>query len=306
MLPTTETAFENQHHFNPLIIKQKGIKKITFEILDKKDFEIAIDKSLVETYEFNSDGFLTRYYYTNIVKTIEKHISHHTKKGRPYEEVHVEYLYDTVSTNYVYANNNLILKRYHDGANYYEGRYYRYDKDGNLTKELRFKEINNSPDKSFFVLGNQLLLSEDSFQYQKFGAKQIKCVYLNNENRPYKEKVSNIDSVGRKKSITEHYTAAAWIMQEQKFDYKGNKLSMAKFEGNANNSIALKNKYEYDEQGELYSELQYKNEVLMKEISYVSDKNNGLLNSIIIRDPTAKTIRIIKLKYDFGMLGKTD
>ena len=70
-----------------------------------------------------------------------------------------------------------MLKRFHDGLNYYESRYYRYDTQGNLTKELRFRETNVSPNKSYFVLGNQVLLSEDSFQYQKFSSGQLKSVF---------------------------------------------------------------------------------------------------------------------------------
>lgn len=302
LLPTTETAFETQHNFNPEIIKSKGIKKITFEILDKKDFEVAVDKNLVETYEFNNDGNLSRFYFTVIVKTIERQIPSIHKKGE-FKSLN-EYVYDTISTSYFYAANNLILKRYHDGANYYESRYYRYDSAHNLTKELRFKETNNSRDKSVFILGNQVLLSEDSFQYQKFSSGQMKCIFLNNEHRPYKERIINIDSIGRKKTVHENYTVAAWIMQKNTFSYSGNHLVMAQFEGNANNPVVLKNVYEYDANNELYAEKQYKNDVLLREISYISDKTNNLLNSFIIRDPANKSLRIVKLKYDFGMIGK--
>ncbi len=305
LLPTTETAFETQHHFNPEIIKQKGIKKIVCEIIDKKDFEVAVDKNLVETYEFNLEGLLTRHYYTNIVKTIEKHLPIYGRRGVQSYQVVNDYLYDTVSTSYFYSGNNLILKRYHDGAGYYESRYYRYDGSGNLTKELRYKETNNSADRSIFILGNQLLLSEDSFQYQKFRSGQVKCVFLNNENRPYKERITNVDSLGRKRKINENYTAASWIMQESTFEYKKDRLIIAQFEGNANNKIVLKNTYEYDEQNELYTEKQYKNDALLREISYVSDRSNNLLNSYIIREANSKSLRIVKLKYDFGMIGKS-
>lgn len=302
LLPTTESAFEVQHNFNPELIKNKGIKKITFEILDKKDFEVALDRNLVETYEFNNEGNLSRFYYTTISKTIERQQPINSKHGG-FKTIN-EYIYDTISTSYFYSGDNLILKRYHDGANYYESRYYRYDLSGNLTKELRFKETNNNRDKSIFILGNQVQLSEDSFQYQKFSSGQVKCIFLNNENRPYKERIINVDSLGRKKTVYENYTVAAWIMQKSSFDYSGKHLVMAQFEGNANNAIILKNTYEYDAQDELYSEKQYKNDVLLREISYVADKNNNLLNSFIIRDPANKSLRIVKLKYDFGLIGK--
>lgn len=42
--------------------------------------------------------------------------------------------------------------------------------------------------------------------------------------------------------------------------------------------------------------------MLVKEISYVSDKQNGLLNSYVERDPINKSLKIVKLKYDFGWL----
>jgi hypothetical protein len=304
LIPTAESAFEPQHNFNPELIKLKGIKRITFEIIDKKDFEIAVDKSLTETYEFNPDGKLSRFYYTTIVKTNEKQITRVNRKGKSVSHSVSDYLYDTISTTYFYSGNNLILKRYHDGINYYEGRYYRYDSLGNLTKELRFKETNNSPDRSFFVLGNQVLLSEDSFQYKKFSSGQLKCIFLNNENRPYKERITNYDSLGRKKNESENYTAAAWIQQESKYEYTTKHLISAQFEGNAGNKVLVKNTYEYDEMDELYTEKQYKNDVLLKEISYVTSKADSLLNSIVIRDPANKSIRIVKLKYDFGMIGK--
>src|SRR4051812_16362440 len=95
LVPTPETAFESQHNFNAMFIKQKGIKKINFEIIDKKDFEVAVNKNLVETYEFNSEGRITRYYYTNIARTVEKHVPVYHKKGRVTFSVVNDYIYDT-------------------------------------------------------------------------------------------------------------------------------------------------------------------------------------------------------------------
>ena len=304
LLPSTESAFETQYNFNPEVIKKRGIKKITFDIIDKKDFEIAVDKNLVETYEFNADGLITRFYFTTIARTNERHITHYGKKGKTTSYVEHDYVFDTISTTYFYVGKNLVLKRFHDGNNYYESRYYRYDKAGNLTKELRYKETNNSEKKSFFVLGNQVLLSEDSFQYQKYGDKQIKRICLNNENRPYKEQIINLDSLGRKKNMNEVYTAASWIVQRHQFEYGKDGLLKAEFEGNAAAPVLMKNIYEYDENHELYAEKQFKNEVLLREINYVNDKALQLLNSFIIRDPALKSLRIVKLKYDFGSVGR--
>jgi hypothetical protein len=303
LIPTPESAFEKQHPFNPAIIKTKGIRRICFEIIDKKDFEVAIDKSLTEMYEFNDSGQLARHYYTNVVRTIEKHVTTVDRRRRKHTRVVNDYVYDTVSTSYFYNGNDLILKRYHDGINYYESRYYRYDSLGNLTKELRFKETNNSPDPSVFILGNQVQLSVDSFQYHRYSSGQVKCVFLNNENRPYKERITNYDSLGRKKNVSESYVAAAWIRQENSYEYAGNRLVKARFEGNASSPVSLTNTYEYDANNELYTEKQFRNDVLLKEISYVADRATGLLNSFVVRDPVNKTMRIVKLRYDVGSLG---
>jgi hypothetical protein len=308
LLPTPETAFEQQHNFNRAFIKAKGIKKITFDIVDKKDFEVPVDKSLTETYEFDAEGRISRYYYTTITKTIERQITSVGRKGKKKvtsTRTIKEFVYDTVSTNYFYAGDRLILKRYHDGVSYYEGKYFRYDSAGNVTREQRYRETNNSPDRSYFVLGNQVLLSEDSFQYTRYSTGQLKCLFLNNEHRPYKQKITNFDSLGRKVSVSELYTAAAWITQEQAFLYKESRLMSARFSGNAGNKVVLVNVYEYDEHNELYGEKHYKNDVLTKEVSYVSDRLTNLLNSFVIRDHINKTMRIVKLRYDLGMIGSS-
>lgn len=306
LVPTPETAFDKQHNFNADFIKNKGIKKITYEIIDKKDFEVPVDKSLTETYEFDTEGRLSRYYYTTIVKTLERQITSSDRKGKKSTRTVREYVYDTISTSYFYQNNKLVLQRYHDGANYYEGKYFRYDSAGNLTKELRFRETNSSPDRSLFMLGNQVLLSEDSFQYTRYSSGQIKCLLLNSENRPYKQRITNFDSLGRKVHINEQYTAASWISQEQKFTYKGQRLLTALFTGNASTKVTLLHEFEYDEHQELYGEKHFKNGVLIKEVSYVSDKLSNLLNSFVIRDHLNKTMRIVKLRYDLGLLGRTE
>jgi hypothetical protein len=309
LVPTPETAFEVQHNFNEDLVKLKNIKKITFEIMDKKDYEVPVDRNLVETYEFNSDGKLARFYYTSIAKTIERQTTVNVSRGRRkgfYTSVqtHADYLYDTISTNYYYAGKDLILKRYHDGIMYYESRYYRYDSLHNLVKELRYRETNNSRDKSVFILGGQLLLSEDSFQYKKFN-NQLQCTLLNNENRPYKQQIVNYDSDERRVSINEFYTAAAWITQEQKFEWAGPRLASAEFKGNADKEVKIRITYEYDSNNELLTEKHYKNDVLQKELSYITDSANKLLNSLVVRDHINKSMRIIKLKYDFGSVGRS-
>lgn len=307
LLPAPESAFEPQHNFNRVFVKSRNIKRIVFDIIDKKDFEAPVDRSLTETYEFDAEGRVTRYYYTVISRTVERQITTETRKGRKVVRSHrtvKDYVFDTISTNYYYDKERLVLRRQHDGRDYFEARYYRYDSEGRVTRELRYRETNASADPSSFILGNQVLLSADSFQYTKYSSGQLRQILLNSENRPYKERIINYDSAGRKTNVSEQYTAASWITQNQEFKYAGNRLATARFTGNAGSKLDLLHVFEYDSLGELYSEKQFKNETLVKEISYVTDRAGKLLNSFVIRDHINKTMRIIKLRYDLGLVMK--
>jgi hypothetical protein len=292
-------AFADTYPYTSELIKQKKIKRIIFDIIDKKDFEVAQDKQLIENYEFNSEGLLTKYYYTIISKIIEREITTVLRHGKQSIQKRTEYLFDTISTTYLYQNKKLILKRHCDGKEYYESRYYRYSKENMLCKELRFKETNNSKSKNLFILGNQVQLSEDSFQIQKYGPTQTKIIYLNNENRPYKEEIINYDLLGRMINSGEFYTAASWIQQEKKYTYAREGLITAELKSNANSTFSMKNKFEYDQNNELYLQQFYKNEVLQKEIHYVNDSINKLLNSFIVKIPNSKSLRIVKLSYEY-------
>lgn len=302
LLPTTGSAFEKQLEFNTAFIKSNSIKTITFDIIDKKDFQVAEDKNLVQYYEFDKDGRLKRFYYTTISRVIQK--EYHSgpvyrkrrKVSNGYSYTKNEYGYDTVSTVYFYnAQGDMVLKRYNDGT-YYESWYSDYNADHRIIRERRCKETNVAASRNEFQLGSQTTISDETYLYQETGKNQYKQVCQNNEGRTYKEIIVNTGPDKQVLSTNEQYTVA-WLIQQTSFIYdKTDRLTEALFKGNANGDVTLKHTYEYDLNQCIYSEKQYKNDALQKEISYVSDANKKL-NSVIIRDPNEKTIRIIKLLY---------
>ncbi len=305
ILPTAESAFESQLPFNQAFIQNQNIKSITFDIIDKKDLQVAEDKGLLNEYEFNTHGKLTRFYYTSIIKTIQKEYhaeavyNHRRKIRNGYSYTKNEYVYDTVSTTYLYNDNQqLKMKRYNDGT-FYEANYYDYNSDGKVEKEKRYKETNVSENKSEFKLGAQFPISEESFKYQLINKNQYKKIHLNDEGRTYKEVIYNLNNDQKPTSINEQYTVT-WITQQSTFTYnqKGQLLS-ATYKSNSNGDLEKVITYEYDANDCLYAEKHYKNGVLQKEISYVTDTNKKL-TSYIIRDPANKTIRIVKLIYKYN------
>lgn len=304
LIPTAENAFENQLPFNTEFIKSQKIKSITFDIIDKKDLQVAEDKGLLTYYEFNTNGLLTRFYNTSIVKVIQKeyHSEPVYRRGRKvsngYSYSKNEYVYDTVSTNYFYTDNSLLkLKRYNDGS-YYESYYYDYTAEGKVEKEKRCKETNVSENKTEFKLGGQYIISEESYKYTSTGKNQYKKTCMNDEGRPYKEIIFTFNDAKKPISINEQYTVA-WITQNSNFEYNSKgQLVKASYKSNSNGDMEQVRTYEYDANDCLLTEKQFKNGALLKEISYVTDANKKV-NSYIIRDPNSKSLRIVKLLYQY-------
>ena len=304
LIPTAETAFENQLPFNTEYIRSQNIKSITFDIIDKKDLQVAEDKGLLTYYEFNTNGLLTRFYNTSIIKIIQKeyHSEPVYRRGRKISNGHSytknEYVYDTVSTNYFYNENNLLkLKRYND-ASYYESNYYDYSMEGKIEKEKRCKETNVSENKAEFKLGAQFIISDEVFKYQPTGNNQYKKTCMNDEGRPYKEIIYTLNDASQPISINEQYTVA-WITQNSSFEYNSKgQLTKASYKSNSNGDIEQVRTYEYDTNDCLLTEKQFRNGQLLKEISYVTDVAKKV-NSYIIRDPNNKSIRIVKLLYQY-------
>ncbi len=304
LIPTAESAFESQLPFNSEYIKSQKIKSITFDIIDKKDLQVAEDKGLLTYYEFNANGLLTRFYTTSIVKIIQKEyhsepVYRHRKKisnGHSYTKN--EYVYDTVSTNYFYNENSLLkLKRYNDGS-YYESYYYDYSTDSKVEKEKRCKETNVSENKTEFKLGGQYIISEESFKYINTGKNQYKKICMNDEGRSYKEIIFTSNDNKKAISINEQYTVA-WITQNSNFEYndKG-QLTKATYKSNSNGELEQIRTYEYDANDCLLNEKQFKNGTLINEISYITDSTKKV-TSYIIRDPNNKSMRIVKLLYHY-------
>ena len=304
LIPLAESAFESQLPFNTEYIKTNNIKAITFDILDKKDLQVAEDKGLLNYYEFNDLGLIKRFYYTSIAKIIQKEyhsgaVYHRRKKvSNGYSYTKNEYIFDTVSTSYFYNDSHLTkLKRYNDGS-FYESYYYSYYPDGKVENEKRCKETNISDTKTEFKLGAQYIISQESYQYKLAGKNQFKKICLNDEGLTYKEIIYNTNDNKQLLNFNEQYTVT-WIKQEGLYTYntKG-QLTSAIYKSNSNGDLEQKRLYEYDANDCLLTEKQYKNGVLEKEVSYITDANKKL-TSYIIRDAANKSMRIVKLLYTY-------
>lgn len=305
LLPSLSSTIEKYPNFNPEYIKKHNIKTITFDIIDKKDLQVAVDKGLMHYYEFDKNGLLTRFYYTVIAKTVvqEYHTQPVYKRRKKISNggVHYknEYIYDTISTRFYYDDKQrLILSRYNDG-NYYEAMYYEYNEESLVTKIIRAKETNSSGYKNVFQMGIQTVLSDERFKYVKTGENQYKKLCLNDESRVFKEIIITNNENGLPVNWNEIFTAT-WISQESKFSYNEKKQLVEKtYKSNTGDVLNTKSTFEYDKEGNLLTEKQYRNETLLNELSYLFDANDQKVKSFLDRDHINKSIRITKVFYTF-------
>ncbi len=302
LLPNSENAFGSMIPFNGPYIQQHRIKSITCDIVDKKDLQVAENIRFVNRYEFNKNGQLQLFYNTQLLKIIEKEIHHdavYRKRKiirRAYTSTKSIPIFDTMSTVCVYDELKQIrIKRMNEGL-FYDSYYYDYHSDGKLQKEMRYKETNATSCKHDFKIGTQINISEEHFEYKLINKHQYKKTCFNNENRPYKEIIFNLNDDDQIINITEQYIVT-WLKQTYSFEYNAkHQLTKAISISNSNGLKTLLKTYEYDSNDCLLTEKEYKNDMLIKEISYLTDSSKKI-TSYIIRDPNEKTMRIVKLTY---------
>ena len=294
----------SKYHFSPQFVVDNKIKGVRLSISDKPDNQPIYDKGLCEYYEFNDAGYISTSYYTDIstaTKT-EKNGYYYNKRGNrvSYSTSDYSYSYDTTFTYYVYdKKNQLVIKRTTIDGVMFRSAYYEYFEEGSLKKETMLRETNTSTDPNTFVIGTQTLISSESFEYQSMTANQVKKFCLNDENRPYKIGMLNMND--KKQILEENYEfVVTWlrINKKYKYDDKG-RLTEYKYSTNSNDRPADIYKYEYNGDQNIEFIRLYSGDDFLKEISYIYDENKKLVKNQLTRDHKRNSIGIVKFTYTF-------
>lgn len=303
--PPLQHIADNLPEFNVPEIKKHKIRTIVFDMVDKKDFQVAEDKDLSRHYEFDSLGRITRAYHTVIRRIIQKEFytapvykrKRMVRRGHSYTKNIYEF--DTLSITFKYDElGNLVCRRYNDGS-VYTSQYYWHDSLGRVVRVLYCKETNSSPDKSVFVLGLQQKQFEERYKYVYNSETQQKKLCLNDEDRVFKEVIITFTADKKPKQYNETFVAT-WINQVTDFTYNDvGKLLEKKFTSNAGTPVETKDVMQYDKDGYLDMERHYKNGLLVSETGYVHDRATGLPTSYVTRDPVNKTMQIVRLLYTY-------
>ncbi|GAB4200666.1 MAG: hypothetical protein Fur0023_04230 [Bacteroidia bacterium] len=287
-----EYIFEKFPVFDETFIKNNQIKTITFQIIDKKDWQEAEDKKLTEVYEFYPNGKLKRQYHTSVKKIIQYETINKKNKNVLLKE---QYEYDTTSVSYIY-DKNLIIERFKFPNNYTEANYHKLCGQY-VCKEEKYIESYRQLQTGNFIPDKMLLKAQDSIATFVY-ARQIKQIFYNNEKLPYKEKFIYKDEQNRIYEITEQFIAAQGKIKKT-FHYNAdNLLDNATMTIDYGTPETYTIEYFYDGAKQLFSEKHLKNNTAMKEYQYIYDEKTKLLKSILIRTFEDKNIRIIKLIYE--------
>jgi hypothetical protein len=292
-------------NFNPEIVKKNKIKSLTIVMVDKPDGAIIIDKGATQGFEFNTEGFVSRYYYTVLSNVIKEEIvlPPVKKRGkiiRPATAKLVnKYVNDTIFTNVYYDTRNRVVAKRVRLGDYYDAWYYEYNDLGKIEKEMHCRETNTSENKNEFKLGVQTVLSTETFKYEKLTPTQVKKLCLNDEGREYKKGIIEYDAKGN--VVSEVYDfIVSWMHQENDYEYDSS--------GNITRRIVITNEsgemkkestFEYNAAGLLLTEKKLKDKVVLNEISYLFDDTTKLVKSHVDRDFKNASIGIVKYAYTF-------
>lgn len=278
ILDINKPLFSDEPFFNEQFIRQNKVKSIQGARSSKKVKDIIRTKGLNFFYEFNPDGTLSKQMAT----------FHNPTQCK-----------DTNIIEYSYTKNHLLeYTRKSDAYGFYSHRYF-YDTHNQLIKQTYHREENVCSSKNTFQLGNEYEISADSFSYHKLSAEQIKKIYYNNYNRPYKEEISYYDDLGYLKEIY-----AKFLIGNKKskvtfgYDEKGRVIEVNHF-SDLSKEHKTTEKYFYDQLDNVLEMKIFENDKYITSKQFLYDKKTFLLTAQIIQDVPTEFIRIIQYQYTF-------
>lgn len=292
--------------FNKAFIKKNKIKTITAGVVDKPDGEIIRDKGLAQVFLFDTNGNLSRIYYNEItsIQKTEIEIPATYKRGkllkRGYTKIDYQYQYDTLGTEFFYTTNGFLSMKRTFTGDIYLTTYYEYSAEGWLKRQTKCRETNTAKHGEPFKLGMQTIISDEKFEYEKLGPTQVKKIFLNDEDKPYKTGIINYRENGLPADESYQFVVG-FIRSSVVYKYDAAERLVEKIitdNSSPDKPVGKKFIYEYDEKGNLAKEKRFKNGAQSDEIIFLYDEA-WKLTSQAERQFQKENIRIVKYEYGF-------
>jgi hypothetical protein len=304
-LPITDDVFGVPVKFNADSVRLHHIKTISASIRYKPDERKIDDKGLKEFYRFDSLGRISFYWRTRVHAYQEQQIEHPAvyRKGKRIKAAWTEsvfaYTYDTVFVYYYYDNLQRLTCLRQCDQDFYRAWYYIYNEDGTLARRTLCRETNLGQGHHNFRMGVQTILSQEDFSYQRFSKMQIKQLCLNDEGKPYKETMIQLDENGRPLEYREAYTAGGIrIISTWKYDATGRTTGIT-YSSNAGGDFTEETVYVYDSLGRIASLKRFRADQLKDEFSYLYNGTDPIAYAYINRRHLEMGIDIVKMEIGY-------
>lgn len=259
------------------VIHAKNIASIFIQIEEKPDGKMIRDDGIVQYYKFDTTSRLIQSYYT--IKT----------GSNTWDTIRAQYYYD--------KDNRLLTKRINEGV-FYDTWYYVWYADNNLKKEAHVHENPGTSGGQPFYIGEQKVISCDSFAYSIF-PKQIQRFGYNEENTIYEKTITQYDDNKRMIERYSHYQVG-WLYSQIDLKYdSANHISEYSISGNVNGEVHKTIRLSYDKSGNVLSEKIFESGKQTNEIEFLCDKTTGLITDKLDRDLKKGLIEIWKFNYTF-------
>lgn len=270
------SVFTDDPFFYSEFIKKNGIREIEGVISTKASLKVIEQKNLVNTYQFNQNGQLTKQYRS-------------FNRSNSKDTTVITYFYDD--------NNQVITQRTNDNYGFFSNNY-EYDNFNNILSKTYCRDENTATNKTNFNLGKQHVIVKETFSYETTDSTISKHTY-NSHGKKYQTLISLYNEHGlvtreekkliinKKKSITTY--------EYSNKGYVSKKTIYPDFNKPKNKSTT----YKYDDLGNLEYIDEYQNDkhITHKEIIY--NKSTLLMKALLIQDIETNYIKIIKFSYNY-------
>jgi len=191
----------------------------------------------------------------------------------------------------------LVTKRTSDRGVFDTWYYVWYD-NGMLKKEAHVQETPGPGIGPDFKIGNQKMISCDSFAYNVY-PKQVQRFGYNEQNTLYEKAITQYDDKKRMISRYSHYQVG-WLFSQVDLKYDSiYRLKEYTYASNLSGEIHTSVRLSYDKYGNILVEKVYSGDKQLHEIEYLYDNNTGLISDKLDRDYARRLISILKFSYTF-------
>ncbi len=269
---------QSETYFNPKYLKVNQIEKITGKVSFKKSLQPITEAGNIVQFVFDREGRLIEKIESFDVSFFQK---------------------DTASLVYKYNDINQLVAISNNQRRGFDATLYSYDSAGNVEKKVFARGKNLSQFKYQLEKGKQFFVKEEIQKTEKQSEFFELTTIFNNEGAPYIKIETEFDSLGNIASKTSRYVVTN---KKHIINYKYNQDGKLQ-EINEYSNVAGISKtnftFSYDDLGNIYEELKYKNGTLVQRRQFLYEDVSSLLVAELIKNEKTNEIKIIQFEYQF-------